>query len=363
MAQTCNDDVLFDIMRRLPAADLVSSALVCRRWCPTAQSRLYRRICLDTNAPSFHHLSNMLSSDPWLRSLVRDVVIFHRAGSKDHRALFHWLELLPAGSLRSLRIEQMFIPKPEDLSLLRTPAVRAVQSLSVWPAANFLSTERLEEVLQLGALESLSIRILPYLLARPLTIRAPLRLRALSIDAPAHCPTVSALLAALDPARCTRLALVTNTLACAPAAALAHDLRHLLPRLRHLALHPRQARADAPLLDALVPAMPALRTLACGGGTCSADVLARLPPAFETLTLVASTREPFPDAAFAKALRAAPVPQSMRTLAVVDVSGRWASMCCSDKDELESACASRGIAFEVVEKGSCEPLFFESFGR
>ncbi|EKM51519.1 uncharacterized protein PHACADRAFT_71283, partial [Phanerochaete carnosa HHB-10118-sp] len=281
-----NDDVLLDIMCRLPSLDLASTALVCRRWSPTAQTRLYRRISLDTGAPSSRLLSDTLLSAPGLRSLIRDLTIFHRAGSKGDKMVLQWLELLPEDSLRSLRIEQMFIPKSSDLSLLQYPAVRSVPSLSVWPAANFLSVERLDAVLQLEALESLSIRVLPYLLPQPLTVTRIPKLRRLSVDTTEYFHTITEILEALDPSAFQRFDLVTNTLSCAAIDTLRHDLRPFFSRLKHFSVHPRQRKTDEPFVDDLVAAMPSLQTLACGWGTCTAGVISRLPPTLSSLMLL-----------------------------------------------------------------------------
>lgn len=358
MAQTCNDDVLLDIMGRLAGAHLASAALVCRRWRPTAQTRLYRCISLDTNSVSSHQLSSTLSADAGLRSLVRDLVIFHRAGSNSDKVLLRWLELLPEGSLLSLRIEQMFIPKPDDLSLLRYPSVRSVPSVSVWPAANFLSVERLDAVLQLPSLENLSLRILPYLLPRQLTVTCIPKLRRLSIETTEYFHTITEILGALDPASFVRFDLITNALSCAAVETLCHDLQPLLPRLKHFSMHPRQSKPDEPFVDDLILVMPSLQTLACGWGACSAKVLGRLPPAFLSLTLLASAQASFPDAQFAEALKIAQVPTGMKMLTIVDTGFQWSSACCAERESLANTCASRGLVFEVVDKGGCGPLFF-----
>lgn len=353
-AQRCNEDVLHEIFADLPPRALASAARVCRGWLPTARDRLYQHIFVDNLLPLCpEKLTQTLSTQPLIRSLVRRPVLRHSGIGRRSPALFDWIALLPEHSFISVEIELMGASSKKPLTTLTTllslPAIRTTPRLII-RCMKYITPKRLNEVLSMPYLESLSISIPARTAVYLRDITAYPNLRRLSIWVENYPPIICKLLHGL-PSPLDRFDLRSKNMNADDIDTLCRALQRHAPHLRHLALF-GEPFSTLCFMDDFVSAFSSLEFLLCSNHLYSPELFSRLPPTLTSLALCAPNawEDPFPADQYAAALQKhrSRLPR-LRKVTVVE--GRNSLVRC---DPIPAVCEAEGIAFWGPAIGSVE---------
>lgn len=288
-AQRCNDDVLDEIFAELECSALASAALVCRGWLFPARVRLYRDLFLNNyGAPHSDKLADILPNQPLLRSLIRRPVLRYCRFGRPCTTLFDWMALLPEHSFQSVTIRDIDstkkMPFPTLATLLDFPAVRTSPRLIVH-CRTFITSERLDKVLGMPCLESLSFMISDRVATRLKEITVfPRNLKRLSIRADAFSPHLAQLLRRL-PSPLERFDLQCEELKEFEMVFLCYALQQHSSTLRHLVLLGMHFSSVPAYLDGSIEPFSHLETLLLPFGLYSPDLFAHLPPTISSLSL------------------------------------------------------------------------------
>lgn len=345
-AQRCNEDVLLEIFAEVSPRTLASAACVCRVWLSPARDKLYHDLLVE-NTRSAEILVSTLTTNPWIRSLVRRLQLRRSLSEEGGPIVVEWIALPPAHSLLSVKIGDMGPPKRQPSAaldaLLDFPAIRTTPRLFV-SCRTFLTPERLDKVLRMPQLDSLSFRIPMRTTVSLKDITAFPKLRRLSISAEIYPPLVAKLIHGL-PSPLERFDLLTDNIKPADLDTLRRVLYRHAPHLRHLALFGGPiSQLPSSFMDDFVLYCPALEVVVCPDRLYTPRVISRLPSTLRSLALCTpDTRSPtFPINEYATILRKyrAGLPQ-LQTLTVVNCQ-RWPLNYSS----LKEVCQAEGIVFQ-----------------
>lgn len=339
-AQRCNDDVLEEIFLLLPQPALASAARVCRGWLPCARRNLYRTLNFDAISPSARHLANMLSTNSFLRDLIRRPSVRYSKGRGREISMLDWLALLPEHSLQSITFKGRILTSPDSGRVLHLPAVRTTTRITSRSPTIPLTNEVL---LNMSQLVCLSIT-LPGHVPPPNNISLP-NLTRLSIVVGNYSPTVDVLLKGLSKPLTRFDIKAAIVLEEKDVSALQDSLSRHAPHIEHLSFEGEPYFTRQPFLDDYITVFTSLRTLFCSHPSYTPRLLSKLPSTHTSLSLRAPSFEPFADAAFAEALEQHHHRlSSLRQVRVVN--DRFFRHEC---DALRRVCRSRGIDFVKAE--------------
>lgn len=266
---------------------LASAALVCRSWLFPARVRLYRDLYMDNWEVSHSDkLADILLNQPLLRSLIRRPILRYINTIRPCPTFFDWMALLPEHSFPSVELD--IIESSEQTSLptlahlLDFPAVSTTLRLIVRGRA-LITPERLNRVLSMPCLESLSFMISESAATHLKDITMFPNLRRLSIEADTFSPLFAKLLHGL-PSSLERFDLHCNGVKDSDIKLLCQALERHSPGLRHLVLL-GQCFSEPYYLDSFVASFPHLETLLLPRGLYTPDLVSYLPPTVSSLIL------------------------------------------------------------------------------
>ena len=331
-------------MHYLLPRDLVTTALVCRDWLPTARMLLYRHIYFNTSSPLTAQLESSLRSSPHLRILIRHLVLIHYDYVND--GLLEWIALLPEHSLVSVKFERMPFDGADPRSLLQFPAVRTADEIIIsHPHFLLRNPERLSDIFSNSFLSRLTLFIPKSL---PLRLVGPLKLNRLSIaiwteDRPQLLGTI--LESITSPLH--HLDLLLSNLRPETISWLNTILERHLPTLKRLIIRALDRKQTAPFFDGMIASLVSLEVLACGPGTYTSRLFNQLPTSLRSLTLDTRDNEPFS----VSELREAVTRLRSRSTAFKSMTiGRHPSYASHRYfDTLSQACASLGVSFVIMK--------------
>lgn len=294
-AQRCNEDVLDEIFAELQPGSLASAALVCRGWLFPARVRLYRELQADT---MFVHKRNellrTLSTQPHILRLVRRPVLRWVYDPAPCAAFFDWVALLPEHSLQSVEIVTIDSRPRDPLDTLDTllgfPAIHSLTRIIIRCDTGFLTPKRLNQVLEMPHLQSLSVRISHPTAVHLTDITAFPNLKRLSILADVYTPLIAKLLHGL-PSPLERFDLGADDIEDTDIATLCHSLQRHAPHLRNLSfLGEPFSKSHLCFMDDFVSSFSSLETLSCAHYLYSPLIFSRLPPTLVSLSLCTPSR-------------------------------------------------------------------------
>ncbi len=101
VAQSCIEDVLDLIFSQIARTDLASAAMAMQR----VVSRCLQIALRLRDFWSCHCINEgFVNGSEYVRSLIRDIKLTSSSGQPQPYSVFHWLECLPEGAIRSLTI-------------------------------------------------------------------------------------------------------------------------------------------------------------------------------------------------------------------------------------------------------------------
>ncbi|KAF8325212.1 uncharacterized protein EI90DRAFT_3073390, partial [Cantharellus anzutake] len=257
-AQTCPLDVQRIIMSCLAPRNAARMALTCRDWLYASRERLYRTLELHCPLKRMDRTLNRSAE-------IRDFVKFLSISCCERCPLPDWMTLLPAGNVRQVRL---YVPN----WLNRCPST-ALPSL---PLMNQLRTWELEELVALPNLRRLWLEQcdvpddFPELQLRPSSL-SDCRL-TLSDDSVFHSGHINFLRSFAANINVTGLLIYIPPGSKEMLDDLATVLKSSFTTLHYLAIA-SPAYHGPPVMDDVLPHLPRLTYLMCGGGIYREGVL------------------------------------------------------------------------------------------
>lgn len=343
-----NQDILDNVFAYGPLDKTLSSAaMVCRMWAESAQAALYRELFffpLD-NRPRDQLLARTMRTCPHLRRLVRRLSLITLWTHAPMPELCDWIPLLPAQCLHEFQwtwIRGHIIP-----TLVDSPAIRTVSRIQL--RGRFYSTDKLQPILELPYLESLSLELSGQEQGdiRPV---ASSRLTTLSVYfSVEYGPVFDKLLAAVG---LQLAALEVTHKICYDVddgRALVSAIESCCPNLKRLSFTATFMDTNSyPILDHLICRYDDLEHLCCSEGTYTSALFERLPSTLNVLELYMCGTSFDHEAALLKYIAHAPT--GRHGLATVMIASKGHR---SRYQSVGDACRARGVEFRYNQDGYC----------
>ncbi|KAF8325215.1 uncharacterized protein EI90DRAFT_2179235 [Cantharellus anzutake] len=267
-AQTCPLDVQHIIMSCLTPKDTAHMASTCRNWLYASRERLYRTLTLHCHCVTLKLLGRTLNRSAEIRNFVKFLSISYC----ERWTLPDWMTLLPAGNVRQVRLYHPTWPNRCASTVLSLPLMNQVHTLSLksrlwgWELKELTALPNLRRLWleQCDVLEGcaeLQLPLLPFSLSD---------CRLTLIDVPVlHINFLRSFAANIN---VTGLLIHIPHESKALLGSLATVLKSSFTTLHYLAIE-SPAYHGPPIMDDVLPHLPRLTYLMCGGGLYREGVL------------------------------------------------------------------------------------------